>query len=222
MGKVTGRNVVRVVIIDPHPLLRLAVRNVLAANEQVSIHGTASSVQTGLELLKRHEADVIISDLEIAIALNLNRLVGLATLIVLAADPAAHSVVRAISIGASSFLHKSVGPTDLTDAVLDAAHGKKTWYLGEEIDWDASDASMPSSPQATALTNREKEVFAMLLRRMTNEEIAVRLFLARQTVKNYVSSILQKLGMPTRTHLVREFAMAYKQPDTARKPSVSD
>ncbi|MDA3648107.1 response regulator transcription factor [Saccharopolyspora indica] len=203
------------IVVDPHPLFRLAVKNVLdSVHQHVSVRGTGGSTRTCLELVERHRPQVVVSDLELAASLDLRGLGSTARLIVLAADSAAPSVVRAISVGALSFLHKSVEPATLVDAVLDAARGKRSWYLGDRAE-ETSFAPLRSTDQHPALTNREKEVFAMLLRRMTNEEIAEELFLARQTVKNYVSSILQKLDMPSRTHLFREFSTSTRQPDTA-------
>jgi NarL family two-component system response regulator LiaR len=105
-------------------------------------------------------------------------------------------VQRAINAGATGYLLKNASPEQLADAIRDAHHGRPT------IDAEAARALITRSGQAKPgadLTEREREVLALLVEGKTNKAIAGALHLSPTTVRDYVSSILRKLGVSNRT-----------------------
>ena len=102
--------------------------------------------------------------------------------------------------GADGYVHKSVEPRTLVEAVEKTFAGERVWYLGHGDPEEAAAAAerVLSAPGATSLTVREREVVALVMRHRTNPEIAKELHVSVRTVKNHVSSIMRKMGLKSR------------------------
>jgi DNA-binding NarL/FixJ family response regulator len=116
------------------------------------------------------------------------------------------ALVEAIMAGASGYLLKQVRGQELVDAVREVAAGRSlldpvtTARVLERMRRLAeTDAA---SDELSALTDRERRVLELMGEGLSNRQIAERLFLAEKTVKNYVTSVLAKLGMERRTQAV--------------------
>ena len=116
------------------------------------------------------------------------------------ADPAQQAVLGAIMAGAAGYVSKQTRGADLASAVRTAASGPSTLdsYASRQVVARLRDRMAGEDP-AAALTGQEKRVLELIGQGLTNRQIAERMFLAEKTAKNYVSSLLAKLGMHRRT-----------------------
>ncbi|MCR8940979.1 response regulator transcription factor [Streptomyces sp. OUCMDZ-4982] len=111
------------------------------------------------------------------------------------------SVVSCIRGGAAGFVHESCPPQSIVHGLHDVLRGRGFWHLG-------ADAAPPERRKlrpagVSKLSGREEEVFGLLLRRRSNEEIAHELGLTHQTVKNYASRVFHKVGVSGRKELFK-------------------
>ena len=116
------------------------------------------------------------------------------------ADPAQQAVLGAIMAGAAGYVSKQTRGADLVSAVRTAASGPSMLdpYASRQVVARLRDRMAGEDP-AAALTGQEKRVLELIGQGLTNRQIAERMFLAEKTAKNYVSSLLAKLGMHRRT-----------------------
>ncbi|WP_165988980.1 response regulator transcription factor [Streptomyces sp. YIM 98790] len=195
-----------VLVVEKLPLLSFAVERTLGAHDGVSVVATADDPRSALDLVRRHTPDVVLLELHLptarqglALCRALKNLALPPRVIFFTADNTPDAVADSVAVGADAFIHKSIAPRELGDAVVRTSTGRPTWWLGD--DYGADHRPVAAARAEELMTEREKEVLALLLQRLTNEEIARDLSLAHQTVKNYVSSVLGKLGVPSRRHL---------------------
>jgi DNA-binding NarL/FixJ family response regulator len=116
------------------------------------------------------------------------------------ADPAQQALLGAIMTGAAGYVSKQTRGADVTSAVRTAASGPSMLdpYASRQVMARLRDRTAGEDP-AAALTGQEKRVLELIGQGLTNRQIAERMFLAEKTAKNYVSSLLAKLGMHRRT-----------------------
>ena len=116
------------------------------------------------------------------------------------ADPAQQAILGAIMTGAAGYVSKQTRGADLTSAVRTAASGPSMLdpHASRQVMARLRDRTAGEDP-AAALTGQEKRVLELIGQGLTNRQIAERMFLAEKTAKNYVSSLLAKLGMHRRT-----------------------
>ncbi|GHE12661.1 response regulator [Streptomyces alanosinicus] len=194
------------VVADPFPVSRQAVASLIRHSDAVDVAEQAGDQRAALELLRRLRADVVISDVDLerrgaglALCRQAKRLPDPPTVLIFtgADDPAV--VAAALASGADGFVHRTASPERLLQAVDTLAAGRPVWYLREHGPGAARDNTTSRIP---GLTAREQQVLGLLLGRYSNDEIAGELHLARQTVKNHVSSVLQKIGVASRKDLL--------------------
>ncbi|MEV7632558.1 response regulator transcription factor [Microbacterium sp. NPDC089318] len=202
---------VRVLIVDDQELFRDAIALTLARDERI---GTVVAVAGGAEAVEHVRAravDVVLMDIRMpgmdgihATREVLRHRPGV-RVVVLTTFELDEYVYQAIRAGASGFLTKDIAPSALADAVISVVEGgsamspSATRSLLEFVRRGA-----PSSPAAALapLSAREQEVARALATGASNDQIARRLFLSENTVKTHVKSVLAKLGLPDRVHVV--------------------
>ncbi|WP_194905474.1 LuxR C-terminal-related transcriptional regulator [Catenulispora rubra] len=210
------RSPARVVVVEYFPLIRRAVAQTLARDERLTVVGTAQSASHGVRLAENARAHIVVTDVHLQAqneGLELCRAIKKLTpqprTVVYAGDRSAQIIADCVASLADSFVHKSVEPEDLVEAVWATSLDQRSWLLGRE----AACAASTSTLSAANLTQREQEVVALLMQRLTNEEIRNELHLAPQTVKNHVSNVLRKLGVQSRRELatrVSSLSVPYK------------
>ena len=199
---------IRVVIADDEPVVRVGVGAVLAAAGDIEVVGEAADGRGAVELVRAHRPDVAVLDIRmpevdgVDAAAELAR-IGLSTpelVLTTFADDA--SITRALAGGAAGFVLKTGDPHEIIAAVRAVASGAA--YLSPLITRRVLDGVPTSRRTGTAhartaeLTDRERDVLGLIGARLSNAEIGRRLHLVEGTVKVYVSTILDKLGSRNR------------------------
>ena len=204
---------------DDQPLLRRGFRMILEAEDGVTVAGEAGDGAEAAALARRLKPDVVLMDIRMPGTDGIE-----ATRRITAAEPGVRVLVLttfdldeyafgALQAGASGFLLKDVRPHELVAAVRTVASGdavvspRVTRRLLEEYarqlpvacgDADRADRY----PQLASLTEREREVLAVVAQGLSNTEIAASLFVSETTVKSHVGRILAKLGLRDRVQIV--------------------
>jgi two-component system, NarL family, response regulator LiaR len=204
---------IRLMLADDHAVVRQGLRLFLEADEE--IHVLAEEASTGeeaVEIARRTRPDVILMDLLMPgmdgflATRTIHQEMPETNVVVLTSlldSQASSAVVDAVRAGAVGYLLKSSNADELRQAVHAAAAG----HVQLSPEAARRLVSEVASPTASKLTARETEVLVMLGRGKANKEIARELGIGQQTVKTFVSSILVKLGVQSRTqaalHAVR-------------------
>lgn len=194
-------DVVRVLVVDDHDLLREGVGSVLASFPDLDVVGEAGSGEAAIEAVDEVRPDVIVMDLVMPGMGGVESIRRIRAthpdlgIVALSSFADGGQVRDAIDAGATGYLVKSVGADSLVEAVRAAAIGVATF--SPEVTMALFDA--PAAKPVSTLTTRELEIAELLASGRTNADIAEALVLSIFTVKNHVSSILMKLGVRTRT-----------------------
>jgi len=202
-SQVSAGTDLKVLVIEPYPLMRRALVDEISRAEGVDVVGEAGDSRTAARIARTIPVDIVVTEAHlesenagVALCARMKKLPTSPLVVVHTSDNSPRAVADCLAVGADSFVHKSFEPETLIDSMRRTARLHRPWILGRES------AALPGTrPVGTALTTREQEVLGLLLMRLTNDEIAVRLHLARQTVKNYVSSVMRKLEVSTRRDL---------------------
>ena len=205
---------IRVLIADDQPLVRVGLRKILEADPGLEVAGEAPDGLAALELAQRRAPHVVLMDI------RMPRLDGLAAtrrllaehpdpprVIVLTTFDADEYVFEALRAGASAFLLKDTPPEDLLAAVHVVAAGDALLSPAVTRTVVEAFARQPAPrPELAArveeLTAREREVLELLGRGRSNAEIAADLVVAEGTVKTHVGRVLEKLGLRDRIQAV--------------------
>jgi DNA-binding NarL/FixJ family response regulator len=200
----------RLLIADDQPLMRAGFRAVLEATGEMEVVGEAGDGESTVELARRVRPDVVLMDIRMPRLDGIEatrRLAGYRVLI-LTTFGLDEYIIDALRAGASGFILKDVPTEELVHAVRVIAAGEA--LLSPAVTRRLLDrvgrrlpASATTAPAAFAeLTEREREVFELLARGLSNAEIAELLVVGDATVKTHVSNVLMKLGLRDRVQAV--------------------
>jgi DNA-binding NarL/FixJ family response regulator len=202
---------VRVLIVDDHPLFRDGVRTALSGEEDLELVGEAEDVASAVEQVAALTPDVVLMDLNLPDASGIEatrtlmaRHPGLRVL-VMTMSTEDDAVVAAMRAGARGYVVKGAGRRDLVDSVRAVASGGGV-FSPEVADrlagYFTGLAAVPGREVFPQLSEREREVLELLARGHDNRGIARELYLSDKTVRNYVSNLLAKLEVETRSEAV--------------------
>lgn len=206
-----GAPPVPVLVVDDQALFREGVVTLLSAHDDVAVVGEAADGREALELVERLAPRVALMDLRMpgmdgveATREIVRRHPGCRVIVLTTFDDD-EDVFEALRAGAAGYLLKDVSSGTLAEAIRAAARGEGflqpsiTSKVLSELNRHPRPAAAAGRELLDPLTERELDVLRQLARGASNREIAQRVHLAEGTVKNYVSSILSKLGAPDRT-----------------------
>ncbi len=193
---------IRLLIADDHAVVRTGLRHLVATFDDVELVGAAENGEEAVALCAEHHPDVVLMDLEMPVLDGIE-----ATKRIVASQPAPAVVVltsfsdrdqilRALDAGAAGYLLKDAEPAELEHAVRAAARGEAPLdpRAGRALLQDrAGDSPLD------ALSEREREVLAMVARGLPNKLIARELGISEKTVKTHLTSVYRTIGVTDRT-----------------------
>jgi len=195
---------IRVLIVDDHPIVREGVSTVLERERDIEVVGMAGTIDEGLRLAASSHPDVVLLDLKLPGA---EAGEGVATfvrqhanIIVFTAYDADDDVFRAIRDGARGYLLKGSAAADIVDAIRQVHAGNS--YLSPRVAAKlVSDVAHPRA-RGGLLSPRQRGVLSLVAAGLSNRQIGETLSLSERTIKFHVTAILNKLGADNRAQAV--------------------
>ena len=190
--------VIKVLIVDDHPVVRLGLRTMLESEQNISVTGLAASATEAMAEVQRLQPDVVLTDLRmpevegVEAIVKLRRIHANMRILVLTNHEEDEYIFRAFQAGAMGYLLKSTPQEEIVQAV-EMVHQNKR-YVPPNIA-----KRLVETITREELSQRELEVLKLVAGGLTNKEIAQRLFISAKTARNHVSSCLVKLGVNDRT-----------------------
>jgi DNA-binding NarL/FixJ family response regulator len=211
---------IRIVVADDHPIFRDGLCKLLALEEDFEVVAQAQDGREVLEVLQQHEPDILLLDLRMPGLDGLGTLQRLQAVrnktrvIVLTASDDKNEFVQAMRLGTSGIVLKQTA-TELLIKSIRKVHAGEIWLDSHTTaavirQFVAADEPPPPSlPVATAgrererspLSQREREIVALVAQGFKNKEMAEKMFISEQTVKNHLHNIFDKLGVSDRLEL---------------------
>lgn len=198
---------IKVLIADDHPLVRQGLQTFLGLCDDIEIVGEAANGEDVLQKAEVSQPDVILMDLVMP-GLNGNDTIkelkrrGVpAKILVLTSFVEEEFILDAMKSGAIGYLLKDICPSDLVAAIKAASLGIPQLHpeVTKKLMQQVSEEKQTERRLLDELTDREREVLLLITQGLTNKEIAAGLHVSIKTVKSHVSSIIQKLGVASRT-----------------------
>lgn len=190
-----------VLVVDDHPVMRDGLRAVIEQEPDMEVVGEAADGREAIEQFKKLLPDVMLVDLQMPDVDGLQAITTIrhefpdATIIVLTTFPGDARVVRAFTLGATSYLLKTARREEIIKAIRGALSGRHT--MAPEV---AQEIASHTGQQG--LTEREVGVLELVAKGHSNRDIADTLCISEDTVKARMKSIMGKLGAEDRTHAV--------------------
>jgi len=201
----------RVVVADDHPVVRIGVRNILAAAPEFQVVAECSDGEAALRMVRTHTADLLLLDI------NMPRMSGIEVLralrishptlrtLVLAATVDRRQTLEILQLGARGILLKDVVADRLAMACRAVVAGR--YWLGDSTVTDIVQAmadpgglQLPD-PNGTTLTARQLQIVKLVVQGRANKDIAEKLSISEETVKRHLTIIFDKTGMSSRLEL---------------------
>ncbi len=218
----SSKSKIRIVVADDHPIFRDGLCRLLALEEDFEVVAQAQDGRQVLDVLQQHEPDILLLDLKMP------GLDGLATLqrlqiaknktrvIVLTASDDKNEFVQAMKLGTSGIVLKQTA-TELLIKSIRKVHAGEIWLdshttaavIRQFVANDEAPVAAPSMPpppptrerERSPLSQREREIVALVAQGFKNKEMAEKMFISEQTVKNHLHNIFDKLGVSDRLEL---------------------
>ena len=196
---------IRVLICDDHEVVREGLRGLISRQAGMSVAGEAGTVAEAIEAASRTKPDVVIMDVRLPDGSGVEACRSIreahpdTKVIMLTSYADDDALFASIIAGASGYLLKQTRGQAVVDAVTAVAAGRS--LLDPDVTGKVLDRlreNRAEDPALASLTEQERKVVAGLAEGKTNREIGEALFLSEKTVKNYVSRILDKLGLSRR------------------------
>jgi two-component system nitrate/nitrite response regulator NarL len=210
---------IRIVVADDHPIFRDGLCKLLALEEDFEVVAQAQDGREVLDVLQQYEPDILLLDLKMPGLDGLGTLQRLQTarnrtrVIVLTASDDKNEFVQAMKLGTSGIVLKQTA-TDLLIKSIRKVHAGEIWLdshtTAAVIRQFVSADDAPPAPQSAAaprererspLSQREREIVALVAQGFKNKEMAEKMFISEQTVKNHLHNIFDKLGVSDRLEL---------------------
>ena len=204
--KTTPSQPIRVMLVDDHTMVRRGLAAFLKAFDDLELAGEAESGEAAIQLCAEVLPDVILMDMVMpdmdgaAVTRAIRQQFPQVQVIALTSFKEGDLVKNALEAGAIGYLLKDVSADELVWAIR-AAHAGRATLSPEAAQALVETANQPVAPGLN-LTEREREVLALMIEGLNNTQIAGRLTVSPSTIKSHVSNILAKLGVASRTEAV--------------------
>lgn len=219
---------IRLLVVDDHEVVRLGLRMLLEAEEDMVVVGEAADGEEALRLASQLRPDVVVMDIRLPGRSGLEACQAIrqrrpkTRVIMLTSYLSEELVTQAIRAGASGYVLKNIDSMELVQAIRSAYAGR-TVLDPSAADHIVSHLRQMEHREGTSpfdpLSQRELQVMALVARGKSNREIGRLLHLSEGTVRNYVSSVMEKLGLRNRIE-VATFALEHRLFDYF--PSLAD
>ncbi|MDQ0644477.1 response regulator [Microbacterium murale] len=201
---------IRVLLVDDQALFRAGIRMLVSSQPDMDVVAEAGNGQEALAAVAQAAPDVVLMDIRMPVMDGLTATAELLKtpdapkVVMLTTFDLDEAAARAIRQGASGFLLKDAEPEFLLAAIRTVHSGSNVIAASatRELFAHFTEAAKPVPAAYTSLTDREREIFALAARGLSNSEIAGREFLSEATVKTHISRILTKLALRDRVQLV--------------------
>jgi DNA-binding NarL/FixJ family response regulator len=197
---------IRVFLLDDHEVVRRGLRDLLESEGDIEVVGESGSAVEAAARIPALRPDVAVLDGRlpdgsgIDVCRDVRSIDPAIKALILTSYDDDEALFAAILAGAAGYVLKQIAGTDLIDGVRRVAAGQSLLdpsLIARVLDRVRTGPA--DQPELTSLTQQERKILALIAEGLTNRQIGERMFLAEKTVKNYVSSILSKLGLERRT-----------------------
>ena len=211
-----------ILLVDDHEVVRLGLKSLLEHNDQFQVVAEAGTAKEAVEMVEKYRPDVVLMDIRLPGTSGIEACQEITArwpdvrVVILTSYAEDEMLFSAIRAGASGYVLKQIGAEGLIAAIEAACRGDALLdpAVTQRVFQEVRRAVKEEEAAAFAnLSQQEKHVLALVSEGKTNREIAEALFLGEGTVRNYVSSILSKLGVSNRaeaaayavTHNLKEY-----------------
>ena len=209
------RRPVRVLIADDHPIVREGLRRLLSLEDDVEIVGEAADGEATVAMVEKLDPDVVLLDLRMpgmdgfGALQRMQRLGKKTRVIVLTASEDKNEFVQAMKLGCSGIVLKQTA-AELIIKSIRKVHAGEIWLDSHTTAAVMRQFASPAEPSLAAgmrsrdrspLSQREREIVALVAQGYKNKEMAEKMFISEQTVKNHLHNIFDKLGVSDRLEL---------------------
>jgi NarL family two-component system response regulator LiaR len=193
---------IKVMVVDDHPVVRDGLKNMFLVFDDLELIGEAENGSAALAFCQQNTPDVILMDILMPVMDGILATRAICEqypqvkIIVLTSYPEDNLVQQSLEAGAIGYLLKNAPIDDLANAVRSAYAGQPT--LAPEATMALIRARTGPLKPGSDLSQREREVLALIVQGLSNEEIAERLVISPATARHHVSACIQKLGAANR------------------------
>jgi DNA-binding NarL/FixJ family response regulator len=199
---------IRLLLVDDQVVARMGTRTLLSTHSDFDVVADASTQAEALRLAHRHRPNIVVTEMVLPDGWGTDLAHALADspthVLILSAYKDRPHLEAFLDSPAAGYLHKQDDPSALSDALHHIQEGQGGWFSARVASRLLSlrRSSLPSVTAPASLTPREQSLLAVLATGCSNREIAAKLELSVGTVKNYLTSIYDKLAVDSRTHAV--------------------
>jgi DNA-binding NarL/FixJ family response regulator len=202
---------IRVVLADDDSIILQGLATILAAHADLHLVGTATNGQEAVDLCKAHLVDVAVLDIRMPVLDGIDAAEQMlaqntAAPLLLTTFDEPDLIGRALDVGARGYILKNSQVDQIYAAIVTVAEGG-TVFAPDIIDYIRSVVHIPNKDSFAGLTPRELEIVALIAQGLSNAQIAAKLYLSNGTVRNHISTVLEKTALNHRTQIaVRYYA----------------
>jgi two-component system, NarL family, response regulator DevR len=197
---------IRVFLVDDHELARRGIAGLLEAEDDIEVIGEAATAAQARSRILATRPDVAVLDVRLPDGSGIDVCREIRSkdpdiqCLMLTAYDDDEAIYAAVIAGAAGYVLKDIRGSGLVDSVRRVASGKNLLdpTLTAKV-LERMRGGVGADPRLASLSQRENQIMALIADGLTNREIGLRLSLAEKTVKNYVSGLLSKLGLQSRT-----------------------
>ncbi|MDR0852604.1 MAG: response regulator transcription factor [Clostridiales Family XIII bacterium] len=196
---------ITLIIADDDPIILQGLSMIISSRNDLNLLGTASCGKEAVALCRAHHPDVAVLDIRMP---QMNGIAAaekileehLSAPLLLTTFDEPDLIGEALDVGARGYILKNSPSERILSAIVTVAEGG-TVFAPDVIDYIRSVVRIPNGNTFEGLTSREKEIVTLIAEGLSNAEIAGKLFLSNGTVRNHISTILEKTGLDHRTQI---------------------